>query len=86
MTSSFIPPHCDSRVLHAPGECVHCDAYPELQELRSRWWGILFTGQKSDDPNMIPCPAEWRRSLAVINKWYGNVPTPLDKAGESSEQ
>jgi hypothetical protein len=37
------PPHCDSRVLHAPGECEYCDQRKEWQELRQAW-GIAFTG------------------------------------------
>lgn len=38
-------PHCDSRVLHAPGECEFCDTHPIWQELR-RAWGIAFTGHQ----------------------------------------
>ena len=36
-------PHCDQRVLHAPGECEFCDMNPEWQQLREAW-GICFTG------------------------------------------
>jgi len=36
-------PHCDQRILHAPGECEHCDTQQEWQELRQSW-GIAFTG------------------------------------------
>lgn len=36
-------PHCDQRVLHAPGECEFCDMHSEWQELRKAW-GISFTG------------------------------------------
>lgn len=36
-------PHCDQRVLHAPGECEFCDMNPMWQELRKAW-GIAFTG------------------------------------------
>lgn len=36
-------PHCDQRVLHAPGECEFCDQCPEWQELRAAW-GIAYTG------------------------------------------
>ena len=36
-------PHCDARILHAPGECEYCDLHPEWQELR-KVWGIAFTG------------------------------------------
>jgi len=45
------PPHCDSRVLHAPGECEFCDQRPEWQALRQAW-GIAFTGHvpKADLP------------------------------------
>lgn len=38
-------PHCDSRVLHAPGECEFCDRHPDWQELRKSW-GIAFTGHQ----------------------------------------
>lgn len=43
---SVIPqfPHCDQRVLHAPGECEFCDGCPEWQALRKAW-GIAFTGK-----------------------------------------
>lgn len=27
-------PHCNTEVLHAPGECVYCDMYPERQQAR----------------------------------------------------
>lgn len=37
-------PHCDAQVLHAPGECQHCDTHPEWQDLRVAW-GVAFTGQ-----------------------------------------
>lgn len=36
-------PHCDSRVLHAPGKCEFCDKHPDWQDLRLAW-GIAFTG------------------------------------------
>lgn len=36
-------PHCDQRILHAPGECEFCDACPQWQQLRKAW-GIAFTG------------------------------------------
>lgn len=38
-------PHCDQRILHAPGECQYCDMHPEWQELRQAW-GIAFTGSQ----------------------------------------
>lgn len=49
-------PHCDARILHAPGECWACDLYPDWQELRVKW-GICFTGQKPM-PWELPCPAD----------------------------
>jgi hypothetical protein len=70
-------PHCDARVLHAPGVCEFCDAHQDWQELR-KVWGIAFTGQKElrDEKGDIltPCPAEVARPLSVINKWPGNIP------------
>lgn len=28
-------PHCNSEVLHAPGDCYYCDKYPGMQKLRA---------------------------------------------------
>lgn len=64
-------PHCDSLVLHKPKECYYCDMYPELQEKRVLD-GVNFTG--GNDPGKSTCPSEVRRPLAMINRWYGNVP------------
>lgn len=64
-------PHCDGRILHAPGECVYCDKHSDWQQLRELW-GINFTGKT--DPEKLQCPAEFRRSIDIINKWYGNIP------------
>lgn len=66
-------PHCDSSVLHAPGECQYCDHYPDWQQARAVQ-GINFTGHH--DPDKAPCPAERRRPVETINRWYGNVPRP----------
>lgn len=69
-------PHCDDRVLHAPGSCSYCDEYPLLQKAR-QVWGICFT----DDPrdveglDLMQCPAERRRSAADIHRWPGNRPS-----------
>lgn len=56
--------------------------YPEWQKLREMW-GIAFTGQSPDTESMqypghalIPCPSEWARDIATINKWGGNVAKP----------
>lgn len=71
-------PHCDPRVLHAPGECRFCDAHPEWQEAR-RLWGIAFTGQESDQEGEgpdLPCPSDLRRGTGGAHVWYGNRPTP----------
>lgn len=40
-------PHCNSDVLHAPGVCHYCDAYPERQALRSAG-GTPFTPPESN--------------------------------------
>lgn len=86
MSERLIPqfPHCDPRVLHAPGECEFCDAHPEWQELRTMW-NIAFTGHsydKNGKPAIVdeyrgpiqPCPAEVARGMGSINSWGGNVP------------
>jgi hypothetical protein len=64
-------PHCDSRVLHRPGECEYCDRHPEWQQLREVW-GINFTG--GTDPKKAPCPATRDRDVATIHRWGGNRP------------
>jgi hypothetical protein len=64
-------PHCDQRVLHAPGECDYCDEHPEWQDLRLAW-GIAFTGY-TPEGNELPCPATRSRPLDVIEAWHGNV-------------
>lgn len=66
-------PHCDSEVLHAPGECKYCDMYPDAQAARQTG-GINFTGHSDEDK--APCPSEVRRPLERINRWGGNVPVP----------
>lgn len=75
MTSSYEPryPHCDSSVLHAPGECRYCDNYPQAQQERIDQ-KLNFTGQNK--PGFGTCPSEVRRSLKIINAWPGNRPYP----------
>ena len=77
-------PHCDQRVLHAPGECEYCDMNPEWQELR-KVWSIAFSGH-SPKPGETACPAD----LAVMfqergdyNQWGGNRARP--KTGDGQE-
>lgn len=65
-------PHCDSNILHAPGDCVYCDKYPEKQAERVRE-GVRFTGSPST-PDLLPCPAELLRPLKAIEMWPGNRP------------
>lgn len=62
-------PHCDARVLHAPGECEHCDHYPELQRVRVAE-RVNFTGHS--DPYLKPCPAVEARGIANVEGWGGN--------------
>lgn len=66
-------PHCDSLVLHAPGDCQFCDKHPDWQLSRIKA-GINFTGGK--DPDKAPCPSEFYRPVETINKWPGNTPKP----------
>lgn len=71
-------PHCDARILHAPGECWACDLYPDWQELRGKW-GIAFTGQTpltGVAGNQLPCPADYNRppgSKADHRLWGPNT-------------
>jgi hypothetical protein len=69
-------PHCDSRVLHAPGECEYCDEHADWQELRQTW-GINFTGHH--DPAKLICPAQRERPLDSIHAWGGNAPETPDR-------
>lgn len=67
-------PHCDPRVLHAPGECEFCDWHPDWQDLRIGW-GIAFTGYEPDE-NELPDPATHARG-DTLNKWHGNIALPF---------
>lgn len=71
-------PHCDSNVLHAPGECKYCDMHPQ-EQIQRAFSGINFTGHYDDDKEL--CPAERVRPIDTIEKWHGNVPmTPEQEA------
>lgn len=63
-------PHCDMRVLHAPGECDVCDRHPEWQALRQAW-GIAFTGYEPENKE-LPDPATHVRGFENVNAWQGN--------------
>lgn len=63
-------PHCDTRVLHAPGECIYCDKHKDWQFLRISW-GIAFTGWEPEGRE-LPDPATHARGLANVNAWGGN--------------
>ena len=66
-------PHCDGKVLHAPGECKYCDDHPDWQALRVTW-GIAFTGWEPNEAEKeLPCPA-WYARGDNCQKWGGNVP------------
>lgn len=67
-------PHCDPRILHAPGECQHCDTHSDWQALRVAW-GIAFTGWLPDEKE-LPCPADNARG-DNHKKWYGNTAFPI---------
>lgn len=70
-------PHCDQRILHAPGQCWACDLYPDWQALREKW-GIAFSGQvplTGVAMNQLPCPADFNRppgSKSDHRKWGPN--------------
>lgn len=61
-------PHCDARVLHAPGECEYCDGHEEWQKLRETW-DISFTGHND---KLVPCPADMARGDGHM-RWGGNL-------------
>jgi hypothetical protein len=82
-------PHCDWRVLHAPGECRYCDGHPDWQAERVAE-RVTFT----DDPRNrdlveqflltgFPCGVDgWRACSGYaargerIKVWGGNAPRP----------
>lgn len=76
-------PHCDQRILHAPGECEYCDRHPDWQRLRQSW-GIAFTGHKPVMADngwtlQLPCPADFNRPEDADNhhgRWPGNIAHP----------
>ncbi len=70
----FTFPHCDQRVLHAPGECKYCDELPVWQALRTAW-GICFTGYEPE-AGELPCPADHARPGGLCEAWSGNKATP----------
>lgn len=65
-------PHCDSSVLHAPGQCAYCDHYPDWQAYR-QVARIAFTGQDPKDDE-VACPSDQRRGPAGAHVWRGNRP------------
>jgi hypothetical protein len=70
--------HCDQMILHAPGECVYCDCYPDWQRLRQEW-GIAFTGHEVGiDGAVVPCPADVSRPDGAHQMWGGNRPKPRE--------
>lgn len=70
-------PHCDSTILHAPGECQYCDLYPDRQALRELW-RTNYTGHHDDD--LAPCPSEYFRSGETRDRWPGNRPAPAEES------
>lgn len=76
-------PHCDDRVLHAPGECIYCDKYPRLQKAREGA-GINFTGHRAPDKEM--CPSEKARPLETIYRWHGNIPMTKELEKQEKEE
>lgn len=65
-------PHCDPRVLHAPGQCRICDEYaPKAQKDRVRRM-INFTGESTR--GLQPCPSDQARGVGGAHVWHGNTP------------
>lgn len=69
----YCGPHCDVRVLHAPGECDSCDKFPVYQKARELW-GVCFT---TDDGLAPPgfswvVPDPYRVARPAGSNWPGN--------------
>lgn len=62
-------PHCDARILHAPGKCHHCDLFADFQQYRLLS-EINFTGE--NDLRKSPCPSLWTRTAAQRDAWPRN--------------
>lgn len=78
MTDALFP-HCDARILHAPGECEYCDRHPKEQQDRIEC-GIAFTGHEPAE-GQVSCPADVARppdSPSDHRHWAGNKPTSAD--------
>jgi hypothetical protein len=67
-------PHCDQRILHAPGECEYCDEHSDWQALRQAWQ-IAFTGYVPENTE-LPCPADHARG-DKHKLWGGNIARPV---------
>jgi len=77
----YMYPHCDSLVLHAPGECRYCDRYAATLQAFRLQREIAFTGHVPTRWGR-PDPASRMRSLEKIERWYGNVPY-VDTLGDA---
>lgn len=64
-------PHCDSGVLHAPGECTYCDLHPDWQKERIQK-SVNFTGQS--ESLKTTCPSDATRGTGGAHVWGGNRP------------
>lgn len=76
-TESNGPIHCDSSILHAPGECEYCDTYGKSWQEYRELARINFTGH--EDKDKAPCPSTYFRPTEVAHRWPGNQPQTLDK-------
>lgn len=74
-------PHCDMRILHAPGECEYCDGHQEWQALRLAW-GTCFTGY-APDAGELPDPFTNARGKS---NWMGNQPRLATAARPAAEE
>lgn len=72
-------PHCDARILHAPGECEFCDRHPDWQEFRVQN-KISFTGHR--EKGFLACPADRARKFEVHQAWGGNRPETEETKAE----
>lgn len=76
-------PHCDQRILHAPGQCRYCDLYSDRQHERLLS-GVAFTGQ-TPVQGQRPCPADEARPTGTPSwhgHWGGNVARPANEPDE----
>jgi hypothetical protein len=71
------PPHCDSRVIHAPGECEFCDKYGREQQRNRIFLKVAFTNYTPEGmENEIWITTEEFKRLMNLETFQEWLPCP----------